>query len=426
MEQCSVSSPSVYAENVFAQLNAGGFAGQNDGRIEGCYGIAAISVPTIRGGEVELGGFAAHNGGIIRRAYCATAMSSAGAEADGFTASGSVQDCYYPQRRYLPLLGQGPAVHSAETAGGAQPMTAAELKALRLSGFGTPAAALQPKNTEESTPIPPVCRTRAAYSSTTATGRCRRMSARSACSTGKRRRTARTAATTSPTSALSARNARRGSTLCTAHDDGGVITAYGYGYYWESSSQKPTLTESGGFVMDGGDTEEARAAASALGAQMPEYTFTAYETGETGLRLQSASDANRNVDIEPRHEPELHLHGLPVLFADAFGYAGDAEPGTDQAAYQVRSVQQLQFINWSWSQRQRKRQPRGNGGDLPAVPLSAIRHGQRRGPSSHRVRRSGIVRGAAGSSRMTSTAQTGISEGRREKYLVPSRRRCGF
>ena len=34
VEQCSVSSPSVYAENVFAQLSVGGFAGQNDGRIE--------------------------------------------------------------------------------------------------------------------------------------------------------------------------------------------------------------------------------------------------------------------------------------------------------------------------------------------------------------------------------------------------------
>ena len=53
VEQCSVSSPSVYAENVFAQLSVGGFAGRNDGRIEGCYGIAAINVPTVRGGEVE-------------------------------------------------------------------------------------------------------------------------------------------------------------------------------------------------------------------------------------------------------------------------------------------------------------------------------------------------------------------------------------
>lgn len=212
VEQCSVSSPSVYAENVFAQLSVGGFAGQNDGRIEGCYGIAAINVPTVRGGEVELGGFAAHNGGIIRGAYCATAMSSAGAEADGFTASGSVQSCYYLNGGTYRFWEED-RLYSAETAGGAQPMTAAELKA-RSSCLASKRKrrrkrGIVGKIRRTATPIPPVCRTRAAYSSTTATGRCRRMSARSACSTGKRRRTARTAAITSPTSALSARSARR-------------------------------------------------------------------------------------------------------------------------------------------------------------------------------------------------------------------------
>ena len=99
--------------------------------------------------------------------------------------------------------------------------------------------------------------------------------------------------------------------------------------------------------MDGGDTEEARAAASALGAQMPEYTFAAYETGETGLRLQSASDAN-GTWILNRGTSRRYTYTVCPFFADAFGYAGDAEPGTGQAAYQVRSVQQLQFINWSW------------------------------------------------------------------------------
>ena len=140
---------------------------------------------------------------------------------------------------------------------------------------------------------------------------------------------------------------KEGSTLCTAHDDGGVITAYGYGYYWESSSKEPELAASGGFVMDGGDTEEARAAASALGAQMPEYTFTAYETGEAGLRLQSASDAN-GTWILNRGTSRSYTYTVCPFFADAFGYAGEAEPGTDEAAYQIRSVQQLQFINWSW------------------------------------------------------------------------------
>ena len=348
VEQCSVSSPSVYAENVFAQLSAGGFAGQNDGRIEGCYGIAAINVPTVRGGEVELGGFAAHNGGIIRRAYCATAMSSAGAEADGFTASGSVQDCYYLNGGTYRFWEED-RLYSAETAGGAQPMTAAELEELKLSGFETQAEAearYSRKNAEDSYPYP-ACMQDASgvlvhygdWPVPTNVGEV------GVFYWEKEEDGANSGYHLSYIGFVGTER-KEGSTLCTAHDDGGVITAYGYGYYWESSSQKPTLTESSGFVMDGGDTEEARAAASALGAQMPEYTFTAYETGETGLRLQSASDAN-GTWILNRGTSRSYTYTVCPFFADAFGYAGDAEPGTDQAAYQVRSVQQLQFINWS-------------------------------------------------------------------------------
>lgn len=351
VEQCSVSSPSVYAENVFAQLSAGGFAGRNDGRIEGCYGIAAINVPTVRGGEVELGGFAAHNGGIIRRAYCATAMSSAGAEADGFTASGSVQDCYYLNGGTYRFWEED-RLYSAETAGGAQPMTAAELKALGLSGFGTSAEArYRRKNTEDSYPYP-ACMQDASgvlvhygdWPVPTNVGEV------GVFYWEKEEDGANSGYHLSYIGFVGTER-KEGSTLCTAHDDGGVITAYGYGYYWESSSKEPELAASGGFVMDGGDTEEARAAASALGAQMPEYTFAAYETGETGLRLQAETNSRSGSYTLQANGTwtlnEKYIYTICPFFADAFGYADDAKPGTDQAAYQVRSVQQLQFINWS-------------------------------------------------------------------------------
>lgn len=364
VEQCSVSSPSVYAENVFAQLSVGGFAGQNDGRIEGCYGIAAINVPTVRGGEVELGGFAAHNGGIIRRAYCATAMSSAGAEADGFTASGSVQDCYYLNGGTYRFWEED-RLYSAETAGGAQPMTAAELKALGLSGFGTSAEArYRRKNTEDSYPYP-ACMQDASgvlvhygdWPVPTNVGEV------GVFYWEKEDDGANSGYHLSYIGFVGTER-KEGSTLCTAHDDGGVITAYGYGYYWESSSQKPTLTASGGFVMDGGDTEEARAAASALGAQMPEYTFAAYEIGETGLRLQSAEAANGTWPLTVKTGAEAerrYEYAVCPFFADAFctveDVGGDADRlgsavpdkgGTATKPYQIRSVQQLQFINWSW------------------------------------------------------------------------------
>lgn len=364
VEQCSVSSPSVYAENVFAQLSVGGFAGRNDGRIEGCYGIAAINVPTVRGGEVELGGFAAHNGGIIRDAYCATAMSSAGAKADGFTASGSVQSCYYLNGGTYRFWEED-RLYSAETAGGAQPMTAAELKALGLSGFGTSAEArYRRKNTEDSYPYP-ACMQDASgvlvhygdWPVPTNVGEV------GVFYWEKEEDGANSGYHLSYIGFVGTER-KEGSTLCTAHDDGGVITAYGYGYYWESSSKEPELAASGGFVMDGGDTEEARAAASALGAQMPEYTFAAYETGETGLRLQSAEAANGTWPLTVKTGTEAerrYEYAVCPFFADAFctveDVGGDADRlgsavpdkgGTAAKPYQIRSVQQLQFINWSW------------------------------------------------------------------------------
>ena len=348
--QCSVSSPSVYAENVFAQLSAGGFVGRNDGRIERSYGIAAISIPTVRGGEVELGGFAAHNGGIIRGAYCATAMSSAGAKADGFTASGSLQSCYYLNGGTYRFWEED-RLYSAETAGGAQPMTAAELEELELFGFGMSAEARHSqKNTEKAYPYP-ACMQDAGgvlvhygdWPVPTNVGEV------GVFYWEKEEDGANSGYHLSYIGFVGDER-KEGSTLCTAHDDGGVVTAYGYGYYWEKRSEEPRLTASGGFVMDGGDTEEARAAASALGAQMPEYTFAAYETGEADLRLQSAGSANGTWTLR-RGTSRSYTYTVCPFFADAFGYAGyarDAEPGTDKAPYQVRSVQQLQFINWSW------------------------------------------------------------------------------
>ena len=211
---------------------------------------------------VELGGFAAHNGGIIRRAYCATAMSSAGAEADGFTASGSVQDCYYLNGGTYRFWEED-RLYSAETAGGAQPMTAAELKALGLPGFDTSAAArYSRKNTESVYPYP-ACMQDASgvlvhygdWPVPTNVGEV------GVFYWEKEEDGANSGYHLSYIGFVGTER-KEGSTLCTAHDDGGVITAYGYGYYWESSSKEPELAASGGFVMDGGDTEEARAAAS--------------------------------------------------------------------------------------------------------------------------------------------------------------------
>lgn len=78
-----------------------------------------------------------------------------------------------------------------------------------------------------------------------------------------------------------------GSSLCTAHDDGGKITAYGYGYYWSKGETEPLL-ETQHIALDGRNTE----AAAELEKQMPQFSFVTYQTSDTGLRLLSGTTGN--------------------------------------------------------------------------------------------------------------------------------------
>ena len=50
---------------------------------------------------------------------------------------------------------------------------------------------------------------------------------------------------------------KEGSSLCTAHDDGGKITDFGYGYYYKDGTVAGSLTPSINFVL-GAENAEAK------------------------------------------------------------------------------------------------------------------------------------------------------------------------
>ncbi len=161
-----------------------------------------------------------------------------------------------------------------------------------------------------------------------------------------------------------------GSNLCISHEDGGTIRSFGYGY----------------FVMDGMlNTQkvpavvncdltgsENQAVSAALKEQMPEYTFHAFDTvrirqdgdkkvvevepGKGGLAPE-AGQANRNVRIVC--DGVSFDFVISPFFADSMSYTGwisstgsgnksNLAPGTERNAYQIRSPQQLQLVNWNW------------------------------------------------------------------------------
>ncbi len=143
-----------------------------------------------------------------------------------------------------------------------------------------------------------------------------------------------------------------GSSLCTAHDDGGKITDYGYGYYYSTSGSEPSLTPDGNITLG----EPYAAASDALEKQMSGLTFVTYRTSDTGLRLTSGTTGNGSWYLTVG--TTRFTYTVSPFFADAYaitsvgsGASGGITgltPGTDDRSYQVRSVEQLQYINWSY------------------------------------------------------------------------------
>lgn len=351
IETSSVSTPSLYAESVFAQLNVGGFAGGNRGRINRCYAIAAVNIPTIRNGRTALAGFAAQNTGVIRNAYCATSMISAGALPDGFAASGSTINCYYLNGGTYSYLGQD-RLYECTTRGSAKPVQALDLEQLSLPGFGAGAESRYPVNTQGTLyPYPASVRGADGFvhygdwplpSDLGEVGMLYWELEEGGANSGYH------------FSYIGFTGAERkeGGSLCEAHDDGGVVSAYGYGYYWLTGSAKPTLiaqvvtnSDNGTFYLDGENTD----ASKALAELMNGYSFVTYQTGESGLRIVSARQANGTWTLT--RGGTSYAYAVCPFFADAFSdeYAANpaelGKPG--QRDYQIRSAEQLQFINWS-------------------------------------------------------------------------------
>lgn len=352
----SVSTPSLTASSNYARLLMGGFTGGNSGLVSQSYAMANVEVLQIRGGGVALSGFAGENIGSIRSSYCATALTSPGADTYGFApATGSTSGCCYLSGGTYRFVGQ---VHLYDYSdqSGARAVNEQGLKALTLTGFSSADAShtyhhSKTLNTDgQAYPYP-----------TSLTGH------GSPVHYGDWVTPADLGTLgmvyweheeggSNPGyhfSYIGFENGVRkdGSSLCTAHDDGGKITAYGYGYYWSKGETEPLL-ETQRIALDGRNTE----AAAELEKQMPPFSFVTYQTSDTGLRLLSGTTGNGYWFLS--QGDVWFTYTVSPFFADSYavtavstgitGGTTGVEPGTDALPYQVRSVEQLQYINWSY------------------------------------------------------------------------------
>lgn len=345
-----VSAPSLFANSLYATLCAGGFAGGNSGVVQQCYAMADIEIGTINGGGVTLGGFAGSNTGSLRASYCATAMTSPNADIHGFApTAGGVSGCCYLNGGTYRFVN---SVHLYQYTdrSGAAPVNEPALRGMvtRLGGFGAVSAAntFQHDKTLDSAgkayPYPGIVAghngSRVHYGDWVTPADMGVLGLLYWEYESK------------PTgsgyyfSSIGVEDGeyKTNSSLCVSHDDGGTVTAYGYGYYWSAgSTTEPVLST--GITVTG---TRYTAAADDLHRQMPEFNFVTYKTSDNGLHLTSGTQANDAWTLT--HEDAALTYTVNPFFADAFALSSNNAPGTAAKPYQVRSIEQLQYINWSY------------------------------------------------------------------------------
>lgn len=370
IQACSADIPSITGTSTYAQSYcAGGLVGMNDGsgQIRQSYAIGSIKLTEIRGSAV-ISGFAGENRGVIRNCYCAMDLNAVtGADVNGFSTDlGSVTKCYYLNGSTHTFAGAVRLYdYKAGTSSGAQPRDHEKMKKLasELDGFAKvddAAHSINHQNTDDAEKVYP-------YPSSVTAG-----SDKTPVHYGDW-----------PTPAdmgtigmvyweyeeggansgyhfsyigFNGDTRKTGSSLCTAHDDGGKITDFGYGYYCKDKTSGK-LTPSDNFVLEGKND----AAEKALAKQVPGYTFTCYRTdGKDGLQLSAETKSNSDsFTLAANGTWTLQQNGKPYTYAVCpfFGdsYCPVEDVGNAQnlgktgakKQYQIRSVEQLQFINWS-------------------------------------------------------------------------------
>ena len=277
---CTADIPKANAENLYGYAYLGGFAGENasGGRIRNCYALGHVMVEDAKGGKTVISGFVAHNAGSLSNDYCAAALTASGADTTSYGFSpkeGTISKCSYISGGTFRYAGELYAFDNES--GGGKKATYKE-----LSKDVKPATAYCHSATasEEGYPFQAVVKD--AAGNLVHFGNWETMvdlggigvlyweKEQGGSNDGyhfsylgyKKNEN-------NPAGAL---DRTQGSTLCRQHDDGGVVTEYGYGYYYANVKEDDT-----------GFTETA-----AEGAGIPAQKTEDFQTGDENTEVSAA------------------------------------------------------------------------------------------------------------------------------------------
>lgn len=387
-----VDAPAVNASVLYGNAYLGGFAGENigSGLIRNSYAVGNVSIEYSKGANCTIGGFTAKNTGVLRGDYCAVALGAAGtSKTYGFSPKGGgvvSSDCYYLSGgtfRYLNNMlpfsnDQGAGIH----------VTYQEMVEKAMKGTMADESRCNGATDEVNYPFNAVVTQegkKVHYGNWQipvnlgSIGVIYWEHEEGGANDGYHfSYIGYKASSQDPTSVL---DKVGDSTLCTRHDDGGRITEYGYGYYYATGSAEPDPTM---YCFQAGDSENAQASEN-LTNQLDGVTVVAYTTAPAiGISRSSdtscymkmtANDRTANGIWQFSYNSQLYTFTINPFFANAMQYgsnspdydgiqsatvtvledgfevqvnAKEAMPGENGKEYEIRSAEQLQYLNWNY------------------------------------------------------------------------------
>lgn len=371
IESCAADTPDASFRFTSATGRIGGLVGNNlpSGSVSGSYALGHLRIQESKTSSVIVAGFVGENSGAVRNSYAACAMEAAGdAELYGFgkKLTGTVVNGYYLDGgtySYLDTLYSFNASTNEFKANAHGTATGS----LSLTGFGTVADEAHTRYHPGTTTKTNIYAYPAAI----------RLSDGSYAHFGNWPNQEKDLGTLGvfyweyesggPNAGYhlyylgtSEGTTFSGGNLCNNHDDGGVITAYGYGYFMQPTVKGSSISD----ITFGKNTnctmgERNTTVEAALKTQLPRYQFVAYTTGTGDTRLHLTGE-EKNASWNLTYNGTTYRYSVCPFFAKSISYDGNAKgtnevttgkdkPGYGTNSYQIRSVQQLQYINWNYS-----------------------------------------------------------------------------
>lgn len=381
----SADNPKLNLQMHDAQCYAGGFVGYNNGTINNCYALAHIS-SNATGGKTIIAGFNAYNSGSINSSYCASALTASGNGTYAYAFGPSGDDGLQKNNFYLSdgsyqfvddLYAYGDSSLSSDTnknnASIGKPLEYAEMKKI-AEEFSKETSSLKCENslnfdnTNPYYPFRPVVKNAKGefvhFGEWTVIPKLGEFGVfywekeESGNNNGYK-------------ISFVGYNAKettvKNSTLCEEHDDSGVITEYGYGYYVDKnhaidSIQTTNIAMSGAveseisqgtFEINQDAVELNQDAKESLEVQFPNFKFypqtTQYKTDGDYIYMSGGNNGNdsvKNGEITLTQGTKTETFTISPFFGNALAI-GKVDIGKKDAPYEIRSAQQLQYINWN-------------------------------------------------------------------------------